>query len=160
MTTTDDIITDIIRREGPATDDPLDIGGRTAFGISETANPQAWADGRVTEAEARAIYERKYVNGPRFNKIQDPTLKAQLVDFGVNSGPLIAIMKLQFILGVDVDGVIGPQTLGVLDLLPAADVNNALMVERVKMIGRIVQRNPSQLKYLSGWLNRALDFMV
>lgn len=155
-----DVIGDIIRREGGFVHDPNDKGGRTQYGISERSNPEAWKDGKVTEAEAREIYERKYLKGPGFDKVKDLQLRSQLVDFGVNSGPMIAIMKLQEILGVSVDGVIGPQTLGALELIHSEDVNTALAISRLKMIARIVQKNPSQLKFLVGWVSRCCEFLV
>lgn len=156
----EEIITDIIKREGEKTDDPADRGGRTEFGISEAANPEAWADNKVTEAEARAIYEAKYVLGPKFDKILDPGLRAQLVDYGVNSGPMIAIMKLQEIVHEVVDGVLGPDTLHALSNYPPEYVNNRLVIARVKMIGRIISKNPTQVKYINGWLDRATQFLV
>ena len=100
------------------------------------------------------------MKGPGFDKITDPHLQAQLVDFGVNSGPQLAIMKLQEILQVDVDGVLGPQTLAAVKGVTPDELNTLLAVSRIKMIGRIVQKNPSQLKFLSGWLNRAMEFLV
>lgn len=158
--TSDTIISDIIKREGPPTSDPQDHGGRTAFGISEKSNPQAWADGNVSEAEAREIYMNKYVKGPGFDRIEDPQLRAQLVDFGVNSGPQLAIMKLQEILGVQQDGILGPETFKALKSLHPDDVNSSLVASRVRMIGRIVSKDPSQLKFLLGWLDRAVQFLA
>jgi lysozyme family protein len=157
-----DVIGDIIEREGGAvvTNDPADGGGRTQYGISEKSNPAAWADGKVTEAEARAIYQRKYIDGPGFGKIQDKQLQTQLVDFGVNSGPMVAIQKLQGILHVPVDGVLGPQTLTALVGVHPEDVCNLLVAARVRMIGQIVSKNPSQLRFLNGWLDRSLQFLV
>jgi lysozyme family protein len=159
MPSIETILDDIIRREGDSSNDPNDHGGRTKFGISETSNPEAWADGHVTEAEAREIYTRKYVKGPGFDKIADPLLQAQLVDFGVNSGPQLAIMKLQECVGADVDGILGPQTLHLLEGIYSPGINNRLVSARIKMIGRIVTKNPSQLKWLNGWINRALEFL-
>lgn len=155
-----DVIGDIIKREGPETNDPVDKGGRTAYGISETSNPEAWKDGKVTEAEARSIYESKYVKGPGFDKITDPQLRNQLIDYGVNSGPAVAIIKLQQILGVEQDGVLGQATLAALKTLHPEDANNCLVAARVRMIGKIVSKNPSQIKFLNGWLDRALQFLV
>jgi lysozyme family protein len=169
MPTIEEIISDVIRREGPATNDPDDRGGRTAYGISERANPEAWADGVVTEAEAREIYERKYVKWPGFDKVSNIYLKAQLVDFGVNSGPALATMKLQEILNtyewvnpkLKVDGALGPKSLNtMLQVGDAKWLNNQLVAARIKMLGRIVSKNPSQLKYINGWLNRALEFLI
>lgn len=158
----EDIITDILQREGggAVTNDPADGGGRTQYGISERANPSAWADGKVTEAEARAIYYMKYVIAPGYDRIIDTRLQAQMIDFGVNSGPFIATQKLQEILHVPADGVIGPGTLCALGTVYSDQTNNALVVARVKMFCRIVQKTPSQLKYLFGWCDRALSFLV
>ncbi len=159
MTDINRIIDDILRREGGYTNHKSDKGGRTDFGISERSHPDAWADGVVSEDEARAIYLNKYVNGPGFHLITDPLLMAQLVDFGVNSGPAIAIQKLQGILGVTVDGVLGPETLNALSKRDVREVNNILVGERIKMIGRIVLRDRSQLAFLNGWLNRCCEFL-
>lgn len=173
MSRNDDVIDEIIDAETPdddprtpqderaiITNDPSDRGGRTQWGISEKSNPQAWLDGKVTEPEARAIYEFKYVTGPGFDKIKDERLFRQLVDFGVPSGPGVAIMKLQALVGAKVDGVLGPKTLALVNAAEPVRLNNQLALERIKMIGRIVHKNPSQSKFLNGWLNRAIDFFI
>lgn len=155
----DKIIDDILAREGGLVNHKDDRGGRTNYGIAERSHPEAWADGVVTEAEAREIYLKKYVHGPNFHRIPDPHLMAQLVDFGVNSGPSIAIQKLQAVLGVKVDGILGEKTLDALSKRDVREVSNKLVAERVKMIGRICVKNPSQLAFLNGWLNRAFEFL-
>ena len=159
MATIEEIITDILQREGGFVNNPADKGGRTDKGISEKHHPEAWADGKVTEAEARAIYLKKYALTPGFDKITDPHLQAQLVDFGVNSGPHMAIMKLQAILGTEQDGILGPKSLAAAGEMDPKYVNNRLMVERIRMIGRIVQRDRSQAAFIVGWLNRATEFL-
>jgi lysozyme family protein len=161
MTTNQDRITEILAREGDAavTNDSVDAGGRTQYGISERANPQAWADGKVTEQEAREIYEAKYIRGPHFDRVPDDRLRTQLIDMGVHSGPGVAIQKLQEILKVVVDGVLGPQTLAALQHRRADEVNNLLAASRIRMIGRLVSKVPTQLKFLNGWLDRACQFI-
>ena len=155
-----DIINDVLENEGSApVNDPLDAGGRSQFGISEKSNPEAWVDNRVTEEEAREIYTRKYIKGPGFDQITDFHLRAQLVDFGVHSGPAVAIMKLQTIVGADIDGVLGPQTLAALQSMHPEAVSNELVKARIQMICRIIKRDPSQLKWLNGWVDRALEFL-
>jgi lysozyme family protein len=153
-----DIIGDIIKREGGLVNDKDDLGGPTFEGISKVANPGAWASGQPTQAEVRAIYEQKYLKGPGFDKITDKQLQVQLIDFGVNSGPMVAIQKLQDILHVTVDGVLGPETLAA--LAANQDINNLLVAARIRMIGKIVSKNPSQVKFLSGWLERSLEFLI
>lgn len=157
------LIDDIIAKEGgsKATNDPADKGGRTQYGISERSFPEAWNDGKVTEQEAREIYLSKFVVGPGFSKIPPSHSKVQsiLVDWGVNSGPIIAIQHLQRLLVVPVDGVFGPGTLAALISADPQLLAAKLVRERVKMIARVVQKNPSQVKFLGGWLDRALSFI-
>lgn len=161
MSTIDDIITAVIKREGGAasTNHPADGGGRTQYGIAERSHPQAWLDDKVTEEEARAIYKKRYVEGPGFAAIPDAHLMAQLVDFGVNSGPAVAITKLQKVLGVKEDGILGPATQAALALRDSRQINNELMCERIRMIGRIVSKNKSQAVFINGWLSRACEFL-
>jgi lysozyme family protein len=155
-----DIIKPILAHEGRKTNDRNDAGGRTDFGISERSNPDAWKDGKVTEEEAREIYAAKYIHAPRFHLVPYPLLRAELIDFGVHSGPHLAIQKIQEILNVEVDGVIGPQTLAAILMREERELVNLLMKSRIKMFGRLVQKRPTDLKFLSGWLNRALEYLI
>lgn len=157
------LIDEIIKREGGATvtNDPADSGGLTQYGITKRDHPAAWADGHVSLDEARDIFQRKYIDGPKFSTIPPthPRTFQQLVDFGVNSGPGCATQKLQEILKVEVDGQFGPETLQALIQKSDVEVNNLLMVARLKMMVKIVKNNPSQLKFLVGWVNRACEFL-
>ena len=160
----DDIITDVIAKEGgsKATNDSADKGGRTQYGISAKSNPKAWEDGKVTEEEARAIYLQKYVVGVGLHLIPPSHKKTQanLIDWGVMSGPGIAVKELQKIVGAEQDGVFGSMTLQKLLAVDDRSLSNLLAASRVAMVGRVVQRNPSQVKWLGGWLKRALDFIT
>lgn len=155
------IVHDIIEREGGAkvTNNPRDKGGRTQYGIAESANPGAWRDDKVTLDEAIEIYLNRYLEAPGFGKIVDPKLRAQVVDFGVNSGPGIAIVKLQQLVKVEADGVLGPKSLAAINAADPTILGNKLALERIKMIGRIVNKNPSQATFLNGWISRALEFI-
>ena len=160
MPSIDQIILDIIEREGPESNHPADVGGRTKYGISARSNPDAWKDGPPTLEQAKAIYLQRYVQVPRFHLVRDPALQAQLVDYGVHSGPALAIMKLQGILGVKVDGILGPLTMEAIDREGDQWLNNQLMVERLRMVGRIVARDKSQAVWVGGWINRIVSFLV
>lgn len=159
-----DAVTDVLQREGADAfiNDPADKGGRTQYGISEKANPQAWLDGKVTEQEAREIYVQKYVIFPKWHLIPTSHAPVQklLIDWSVISGPQLVTEKLQGILGVKVDGTFGPKSLMALKASDVQILNNRLVAERIRMIGRIVGKNPSQAKWCLGWLNRALDFLL
>lgn len=156
------IIDNVIEAEGgdKVTNLPEDRGGRTQFGISERSHPEAWADGKVTEEEAREIFYNKYVKAPGFEAVSNIQLLHQLVDFGVNSGTTVAIQKLQEILGVEPDGIIGPITRAALKASNQVVVNNKLVNSRVRMLGRIVNRRRNQAEFIEGWLNRATEFTI
>jgi len=156
-----DIIDQIIISEGGdrITNDSLDSGGLTKFGISQRANPGVDIV-NLTYEQARVIYEKKYISSIHFDRIGDRQLRDQLIDYGVNSGPSIAIMKLQEIVGVKVDGIVGPKTLAAVASLVSADISRALVAKRILMMGHIVHDKPSQVKYINGWLARALDFLI
>lgn len=153
-----DLIDEIIEREGNATNDPKDRGGRTQFGISERSNPEAWKDGKVTYEEARRIYEKKYLKP--FKGLEDHAAYSQLVDFGVTSGPKLVVSKIQEIAGASVDGIIGPKTIAEVLSIDQIWLNNQVVAERLRMIGRICSKDLSQVRFLNGWVNRALEFLI
>lgn len=165
-----DLIDEIIRREGgdKETNDPLDSGGRTKYGISERAHPEAWADGTVTYPEARNIYEKIYILAEKFHLLPE-FLKHQVVDHGVPSGPDTSARILQQVLGVPVDGNIGPATLAAVASYPDGKLfgvevpgrvllNLAFRDARILHYATIAKRRPKDLKYLLGWIKRAQEF--
>ena len=163
--TIDQILDDLIRREGGYVHDPVDRGGPTKYGITQRTL-RAWRGRavtvdevrRLTEEEARAIYHRRYVSEPGFTTLLDP-LRAQVVDDGVMSGPRQAVRDLQRAIGnVTVDGQLGPKTRAALRRRGVAVVHARLIQVRAKRIGRIVQRAPSQARFLNGWLARITTF--
>jgi lysozyme family protein len=166
MQTWQSLIDDIIEREGGFTNHPADRGGPTKYGITQ-ATLAVWRGHPVTIdevrdldiPETRQIYKARYVVAPGFDHPSIGELLCdQLVDYGVNSGPGVAIMKLQAVLGVPADGKLGPMTYSALAAANQQLVNNKLVVERVLMIGRIVCKVPTQLVFLMGWLTRAVGF--
>lgn len=157
--TDDEIIDAIIVREGGLSNDPLDRGGLTYKGLSQRANPDLFVNGLPTDKQVHDRYMQRYVVWPGFDNIADTKVRSLLVDWGVNSGPGIAIMGLQRVCRTTPDGKLGPKTLAAAALLPVETLIKGLVAERVMMISRIVVRNPSQIKFLNGWLNRALEWL-
>ena len=163
--TTDQILDEVIRREGGYVHDPADRGGPTKYGITQRTL-RAWRGQAVTAAdvrrltkdEARAIYRRRYVDAPGFATLPDP-LRAQVIDDAVLSGPRQAVKDLQRAIGgIRADGRLGPQTRTALRQQGVAAVHARLIQVRAARIGRIVQRRPDQARFLTGWLARITAF--
>jgi lysozyme family protein len=168
VTAVDQIIDDVLRREGTFVNDAADLGGPTMRGITATTlarwrqAPVTLADIQaLTEAEARDIYRHLYVEAPGFAEaIPNERLLALVVDFGVLSGPVVATKALQRAIGVLDDGVLGPKTRRVLAAQAGSlDVYNRLLAERIGHHVRIVLLNPSQRRFLDGWLTRLVSFL-
>lgn len=60
MSTLDIALDFVFSMEGGFSDDPNDPGGRTMYGISERAHPEAWKNGPPTKDDAKEIYVRHY----------------------------------------------------------------------------------------------------
>ena len=98
--------------EGGISDDPLDPGALTAYGISIRSHPDMTPDEirALTPTTVAPIYLREFWTPINGDQLPDPTSFA-LFDLAVNSGVSEAIRLLQHALGVTVDGVMGPQTI-------------------------------------------------
>jgi len=172
----DEMINELIEREGGYVNHPADKGGPTCFGITETvarAHGFAGAMAELPREEAAAIYRRLYWLRPRFDQVADraPRLAAELFDTGANMGPAVAATFLQRALtalnrgGRDYadlvpDGRVGSATLAALDgfldargrhggetvLLRAVE---ALQGERYL---RLAEKRPANEAFLYGWL--------
>ncbi len=169
--TTEDIITGVLLREGSTyTDDPQDHGGPTKYGITlrdlRTWRGQPGLTGAdvaaLTEAEARAIYRRRYVAQPGFDSIADPWLQAWLVDTGVLQGPRVAVKLLQKAVGVETDGVLGPITRAAAASADLATLRRTLQAARLAHLVAVALSDVppdiivhTQLKFLKGWIARA-----
>jgi len=164
----DDIITEILRREGwdKYTNDPDDRGGPTKWGITQ----KAWSDyiGRdatendikdIDEQEARDFYTEIYVIAPNFHKILNETVRELVIDCGVNHGPLRAVKWVQRSAFVARDGNLGPISLNAINMMDPLECFLETLAYRIRLYGRIVSRDHSQAKWISGWNNRAAGFL-
>src|SRR5215207_7050502 len=127
----DELIDELIEREGGYVNHAADKGGPTRFGITEAvarAHGYAGAMAELPRDEAASIYKRLYWLRPRFGEValRSPRLAAELFDTGANMGPAVATTFLQRALtalnrnGKDYpdlvpDGRVGPATLAALD---------------------------------------------
>ena len=171
-----ELIDELIEREGGYVSHPADKGGPTKFGITEAvarAHGYGGAMADLPREEAAAIYCRLYWLRPRFDLVAErcPRVAAELFDTGANMGPAVAATFLQRALtalnrgGKDYadltpDGRVGPATIAALDrffetrgkrggetvLLRALE---ALQGERYL---RLAEKRPANEAFLYGWL--------
>lgn len=161
-----DIINLVLLHEGGIyTDDPADIGGPTRWGVTI---PVLAAFRRVPEMSIRALdiqalTREEAVNIYRFLYVQPfgllpiGTLRANVIDMGVNAGVTTAARLLQQTVGATVDGAIGPRTI---QLSSARDWNSVYVGVRVHYYERLVELKPVNIKWRGGWRNRALSFLA
>jgi lysozyme family protein len=172
----DELIDELIEREGEFVSHPADRGGPTRYGITEAvarAHGYAGAMTQLPRDEAAAIYRRLYWLRPRFDQVAEraPRVAAELFDTGANMGPAVAATFLQRALtalnrgGKDFpdlvpDGRIGPATMAALDAFLKA--RGALGGETVMLRAlealqgerylRLAEKRPANEAFLYGWL--------
>lgn len=99
----------LMESEGGYSEDSLDTGGETNFGISKRAYPKE--DIRfLTIDKAKEIYRRDYWDAIRAGELPYP-LNLFVFDAAVNQGKKPAVRMLQEALKIKLDGVIGQQTI-------------------------------------------------
>ena len=176
----DELIDELIERDGGYVHHPADRGGPTRFGITEAvarAHGYSSAMADLPRDEAAAIYRRLYWLRPRFDRVADraPQVAAELFDTGANMGPAVAATFLQRALtalnrgGKDYpdlvpDGRVGPATLAALDAFLEVRGNRGgetVMLRALEALQgerylRLAEKRPANEAFLYGWLANRL----
>ena len=144
------------------TNDPNDTGGATMIGVTISTyrsycRYKGWKTPTIQVLKNmpykvwRDIVYTMYWNKWKADTIADQTVANMVVDWVWHSGTS-TIKKVQTILGVTADGIVGPKTITALN--NNKDIKNKLYQSRKAYFESIVKRNPSQKKWLNGWMNR------
>ncbi len=149
----------VLEHEGGYVNDPADPGGETKYGISSRSYPDLDIES-LTRDEAIEIYRRDWWQKYEYDRIRPPKLAVKVFDMAVNMGPTTAHRLLQKALvaafePVKVDGIIGPKTLGAVDVVDPDDLMCALVTLSVEHYDQLVKRNPRLERFWQGWMNRA-----
>jgi lysozyme family protein len=99
----------VVGIEAGYVDDPDDPGGETKYGVSKRAYPNEDIK-NMTLDRAKLLFKCDYWDKCRCDDIPSP-LDTYVFDAAVNQGVGAAIRLLQNVLGVVVDGKIGPKTI-------------------------------------------------
>lgn len=104
----------------------------------------------ISKDNARGIYELVFWTPC---VMPDIAITIMVFDWAVNSGPGKAIKRLQELVGVTSDGVIGPIT-----LKAAQEFGPTLLAslthDRMMFYRALVNQDPKKSKFLNGWMNR------
>ena len=157
-----------LTREGGSkyTETPGDTGGATRYGISQRSYPQLNIKNLI-EADAKAIYKRDYWDRVLGDSINSQGMAESIFDFAVNAGVSTSVKIAQktanrvLYIKLDVDGVIGGQTLAAINHCGEFTNSRELFLsvfalEKIQRYADICNKNREQSKFLLGWVNRTL----
>jgi lysozyme family protein len=171
----DQLIDELIAREGDFVDHPADTGGPTRWGITQAVARRHGYMGDMNTLPrnvAAAMYKRLYWRVPAFDQLDRlaPKLAAEMFDTGVNMGTGTAIGFLQRALNalnrngrdypdIPVDRKIGPGTLRAVQAFfrhrgPSAE---QVLIKAIDALQgahyvRLAETRPTQEAFLYGWL--------
>lgn len=150
----------ILQWEGGFVNDPLDRGGATNKGVTigtfQSFYPGATVENlkRITDDQWLTIFKGGYWNPWQADQIKNQAVANIVVDWAWASGARTAIRKVQELLGVSVDGLVGNETLSAINSQDAEELFDRIKVARYDFVDAIVKRDPSQKRFINGWKNR------
>jgi lysozyme family protein len=175
----DELVDDVIGREGGYSNHPADRGGPTRWGITEAVARAHGFAGDMRDfprEDAAAIYRRLYWLRPGFDRVADvaPRIAAELFDTGVNMGPEVAAGFLQRALNalnrgasdypdIAVDRRIGEATLAALTgfIARRGAAGETVLLKAIEALQgerylRLAEQRPANEAFLYGWLANRL----
>lgn len=171
----DQLIDEVIGREGGYSNHPADKGGPTRWGVTEAVARAHGYRGEMRafpREEAVSIYRRLYWQRPGFDRVEPivPRVATELFDTGVNMGPATATGFLRRALnalnrgGADFSDL--PVSGGIDDAIIAAlrkfiakrgAAGEAVLLKAIEALQgeryvRIAETRPANEAFLYGWL--------
>lgn len=155
----------ILRWEGGFAVVPGDRGGATNKGVTIGTFRQFFgADAtveqlkRMTDEQWMTVFRKGFWDKFRADEIRSQSVADICVDWAWNSGTKTAIRKVQMLLGVAADGIVGKKTLAAINAADPRQLFERVKAARLAFVEGIVSCNPSQRKFLNGWKNRINSF--
>jgi lysozyme family protein len=137
-------------------------GGQTCSGIARNIHSDwpGWVlidNGEDDSAQLTALVLDFY-RSQFWDKIKGDQMLSQAVadfslDYAVNTDVSTAIKLLQMAVGVTVDGVMDEKTLLPLNRVSKDRFASSVMLAKITRYANISKRDPSQRKFVEGWIN-------
>ena len=105
----------------------------------------------------QSIMKDLYWDRCRADEIVNQSLAELIADWCVNSGTS-GVRKMQDVLGVKPDGIVGPKTLVAINESEAQELFDRIWKARQQFYINIVKRSPQQKVFMNGWMNRLNSF--
>lgn len=174
MSAFDRIIPIIIEEEGGYVNHPKDPGGETKYGISKRRFPNEDIK-NLTKERAKELYYKHYWLEAGLDKLEDELggtsdknggdkLLERILSHSILLGPDRAVRCLQRALRANYettteDGKVGPRVRAALGRAVAQNGSYCVLVafksECAGVYRILLERNPDNLVFIEGWLNRA-----
>lgn len=156
----------VLVHEGGYSNDPADAGGPTNLGLTLDDWRSFYGKSgtlddikSLTPEVAGEIYKKLYWVPMGLDQIGSVFLAVVLFDQGVLSGSVGAISRLQTVLGVSIDGEIGPETLGAIKRTDDKKLAFDFLRVCLHHYLAIVEKNKSQLVFIDGWCDRVMSLI-
>jgi lysozyme family protein len=103
------------------------------------------------------VLKKFYWDRWKADLIKNQSVADILVDWVWGSGKW-GIVIPQRLLNVDADGMVGNHTIDAVNAANQQDFHRMIVDARLKFIGDIILRDPSQERFRKGWTNRINDY--
>lgn len=171
MANVNDLAPLILKWEGGFVNDPKDRGGATNMGVTlntwKSVGYDKNGDKKIDvkdlkllskEDVVKKVLKPYYWDKWRADEINSQSIANILVDWVYTSGKY-GITKVQAMLNLKPDGVVGNKTLSAINDYPnQRQLFQRIKNERLAFIDRIVKNNTSQRRFMKGWKNRVNSF--
>lgn len=159
----------ILKWEGGFVNDPDDLGGATNMGVTigiwKSCGYDKDGDGDIDVDDLHLLTREDVVNRvlkPHYwdrwkaDEIKSQSVANILVDWVWASGAH-GIKIPQRLLGVTVDGIVGPKTIAAVNAKNPRELFDMIKIARFDFIEDICRKRPTNNKFKRGWMNRIND---